>query len=142
MDKIRNIYALKIIGNPDTINKVFEGLKGINKETKKEELICVDKFLTKIKNVFTGQEDIATPDKIFSHEKFYNIECDRKSSSRCIEYVFGSELSLPIEFIKKISKCFIDFEFVLENKNSSTLNERFRFTNGYILAGGKYGRWL
>jgi hypothetical protein len=120
--KNRNIYTLRIIGS--NLMCIYNNLKGINPETKFEELICVDKFTNK------------SIDEKFP-KAFYNIDCDNKSSDKYLDYVFSSDLSIPINVIIKLSACFKNFEFVLENKSSSNLNEKFRFLDGEKIAGGK-----
>jgi hypothetical protein len=121
----RNIYSLRIIGVPKNLPSIYEGLKGINPITEEEELICVNKFINKS----------LRRDSNLKKECFYNIECDKKSSDRCLDYVFGSDLLLPLKFIKKLSFSFKKCEFILENKSSSHLNEKMRFLNGNIIAG-------
>lgn len=123
----RNIYSLRIIGVPKNLPSIYEGLKGINPITKEKELICVNKFTNKS----------LRKDSSFKKECFYNIECDKKSSDKYLDYVFGSDLTMPLKFIKKLSFSFKNVEFVLENKSSPLLNERVRVLNGCIVSGDK-----
>jgi len=123
----RNIYSLRVIGVPKNLPSIYEGLKGINPITKNEELICVNKFTNKSLKM----------DSSFKKEYFYNIECDKKSSDKYLDYVFSSDLTMPLKFIKKLSLSFKKCEFVLENKSSSHLNEKLRFLNGNIIGNRK-----
>ena len=131
--KNRNIYSLRVIGEPKNLSSIYEGLKGINPQTKEEELICVNKFLNKSPHIPSS----------FSNEVFYNIECDNKSSDKYLDYVFSSELPIPLNFVKKLSYSFKNYEFILENKSSSHLNEKVRILSGFIIAGiGKRGEYI
>lgn len=123
--KNRNIYSLRILGVPEHLSSVYEGLQGINPETKEKELLCVDKFKLKLKEPYCILKG-----------NFYNIECNKKE--KYLDYVFSSDILITSEFIKKLSNSFKNFEFVLENKSSFNLNERFRFLNGRLIAGGHY----
>jgi hypothetical protein len=125
----RNIYSLRILGESKKLSSIYEGLKGINPVTKEEELICVSKFINKT----------LRRDSVLKKECFYNIECNKKSSDKYLDYVFGSNLLMPIKFIKKLSFSFKNFEFVLESKSSSSSNERIRILNGRIIAGSVEG---